>query len=609
MAIPFNGFKVVFTQGFGEQEKQIEVEQFFIDEKVFYQKRDDCYIEVKENLGLTVTFQSASEDAQFFMDGLEIVPERKLAYDSVKGEVYLLPSEQPVTLFDHSNDYYPLIPGHYRIMIVYQAQQYYAWIKVLPKQLKEAQWETLKNEVEQELNGLARGLLLKKTGLHTRIQGISQGLLEQFFVINNRFSSVMTALSDLYRKANSKINKEYALVPKQKARLIDEKTVRHALSNPKNEHTSMIPIRALTYDLPENRLSKKIIESSSKTLMGFIEEVEIIQKRIMDPQNTPVHLDRMEEQTLAELEKLIEVAQKIRGAIQWIKTAPWYESVGIYKDSGIPYVMNSDSRYRALYQLYRELNNEQQQLQIHTSYSYQWKRSDKLYEIWGYIQFIKALSGEKLAFIPESGWIYNHGFHENNLLIPALPSNTEVVFRKNNLRLHLVYEARLPTQSRITTSKNPLYTRGTHTCPDGRLDVYMHEIYIGSIIFDFKYRPRNAIWNENLIYHGQQNEVMRQLISYGDNIYSNYLFGIDINPFVSRLSPIQEVWAIYPNRFGLSRSNDYPDHKVSLIELTPGQENGHFVEKIKKSIDSLIKTSEYFRNILAKNSSSAIQKA
>lgn len=594
MAIPYKGFQVIFTQRLGEHEQQIKIDHFFEDEKELYEKKEDYYIEVKENLGLTITFQADLEDAQFFMDGLETLPEQKLGYDSKKGEVYLIPFEKPVTLFDHSDDYYPLIPGHYRIMVVYERKHYYAWVKVLPKQLEEEQWEAMKNEVEQELKGLAKELMLKKTGLHPRMQTISQSLLEQFYVINNRFSSVMTALSDLYRKVNSKINKEYALVPKGKSRRIDEQTVRHAVSHSQNELFIKIPVSAVTYDLPENRLAKKIIESISTTLTGFIAEVEITKRRLKK-------IGSVDEKVIEELEKLMDVAGKMRGAIQWIKTAPWYEAVGTYEASRLPFVMNSDSRYRALYQLHRELNNEQQQEQVKTSYSYQWKRSDKLYEIWGYIQFIKVLKGKKLAFVPESGWIYSEDFHRNNSITPSLLASTKVVFTKDNLQIHLVYEALLPTQSRLTTLKSPLYTRGNHTCPDGRLDLYKEGMYIGSIIVDFKYRPRNAIWNESLMYQGQKNEVMRQLVSYGDNIFSNYLFGLDSNSVVSRFSPIQEVWAIYPNRYGQSRSHDYPDYKVSLIELTPGEDNDHFVEKITTAIDQLIKTSEYFSDCLVKN--------
>ena len=588
MAILSNGFEVIFTQKLGEQEKQVKVEQYVTDEKLLYEKREERVAEIKENLGVTITFRSSQADAQFFMDGLETLPEPRLNVDPVEGDVFLAPSEEPITLYDHSEKYYPLIPDLYRIVVISNGQRYYSWIKILPKQLEEAQWETMKQEVEKELTGLARDLLMKKTGLNMRMEGFSQGLLEQFHVINNHFSAVMAAISDLYRKTNAQIKKEYAFVTKEKTRMIDEKTIIHAAMHPENQHSFKTPISAVTFDLPENRLVKKIIESISKTLTGFIDSVEAME--------TPSGEDR--EITLKELEKLSGVAGKMRGAIQWIKTASWYERIGVYQSTSIPPVMNSDPRYRALYQLYRELNKEKAQVQIHQTYSYQWKRSDKLYEIWGYIQFIKCMIGEELAFVPESGWIYSQAVNMN---IPELPSNTEIVFRKDNLRAHLVYEAKLPTQSRLTTPKDPLYTRGTHTCPDGRLDVYKNEIFLGTIIFDFKYRPRNAIWNESLIQGKKQNEVMRQLVSYSDNIHSPYLFGGGENRFISRISPVQEVWAIYPNRFGQSRSYDYPDYKVCLIEVTPGQVQGHLVKKIKESIDRLIITSEQLIDLVDKS--------
>ncbi|MEH7254882.1 DUF2357 domain-containing protein [Neobacillus niacini] len=591
MAILSNGFEVIFTQRFGEIEKQIKVEQFVTDEKDLYENKDELVSEIKENLGVTITFRSSEADAQFFMDGLETLPEPRLRVDPVKGDVYLTPAEEPITLFDHSQKYYPLIPDLYRIEVVINGLRYYSWIKVLPKQLEEAQWETMKQEVERELKGLAKDLLLKKTGLNTRMEGISQELLEQFYVINHHFSAVMAAISDLYRKANAQITKEYAFVSKEKSRMIDEKTIRHTAMHPENNHTFKVPIRAVTYDLPENRLAKKIIESVSKKLTCFINRVEDLERNWQP-------LSGMEkEKTLKELEKLSGVAEKMRGAIHWLKTASWYEHVGFYQTSSIPHVMNSDPRYRVLYQLYRELNKEQSSLQKYQSYTNQWKRSDKLYEIWGYIQFIKCLIGEELAFVPESGWIYSQ---DDTNIRPDLPPNTEIVFKKNNLTVHLVYEAKLPTESGLTTAKKPLYTRGTHTCPDGRLEVYKDEIFVGTIIFDFKYRPRSAIWDESLSQAKKQNEVMRQLVSYSDNIHSPYLFGGNDNPFISRISPVQEVWAIYPNRSGQSRSYHYPDHKVGLIEVTPGQEQGHLVERIKESIDRLISTSEHMMFLMGK---------
>ncbi|WP_066255455.1 DUF2357 domain-containing protein [Neobacillus drentensis] len=592
MAIPSKGFEVIFSQKCGEKDRFLPLDRFFTNEFDILQKREENFIEIKENIELTVTFSSNRDDAKFFMDGLEALPEPKLHVDPLEREVYLAPSEKPVALFDNTKAYYPLIPGLYRIMVVCDEQRYFSGVKVIPKQIEETQWEIMKEEIEKEVSGLAREVILQKNGLNHRLGAISQGLLEQFIVINNRFPSVMAALSDLYRKVNYRISKDYQVVPKEKARFVDEKTIRHCGSNPNRNQVLMTPRNSINYDLLENRFVKKIIISISKTLTGFMEGVQNSEINIRNSKDAgPFRTVVEKERTLSELKKLGEVAGKMRGAIQWIKTAPWFERIGTYQFSDIPPVMNSDPRYRALYQLYRELKNEQFQLQIHHSYSYQWKRTDKLYEIWGYLQFIKALAGEELGFVPEKGWLYSQTPDGNSLLVPTLPANTEVEFRKDELRVHLVYEALLPSQSRLTTMKEPLYTRGTHNCPDGRLDVYRNERFIGTIIFDFKYRPRNSIWNENLIVNNQRNEVMQQLVSYGDHLHSPYLFGDGSHPLVSTMSPVQEVWAIYPNRYGTCGSKDYPDHKVSLIELTPGLDHAYFVEKLKLTIDKLVQRS------------------
>ena len=55
MAIPSNGFEVIFTQKLGEIEKQIKVERFVTDEKDLYENKEELTAEIKENLGVTIT--------------------------------------------------------------------------------------------------------------------------------------------------------------------------------------------------------------------------------------------------------------------------------------------------------------------------------------------------------------------------------------------------------------------------------------------------------------------------------------------------------------------------------------------------------------------------
>jgi hypothetical protein len=599
MAIPSEAFEVVFAQKRGEQFHPIKVKNYFKGELDFYEKQLDDYVEITENLDLTIQFTSSDMNARLYMDGLETLPERLLENDPLEGEPYLTPTGQTITLFSNTEECYPLIPGFYRIAVECEGQRFYSWIKVIPKQLEQTQWEIMRDEVEKELSGLARDIVLRRNGLDSAIGGIPQSLLGQFIVIKNRFPSFMAALSDLYRKVNYKISKNYVLVPKEKSRRIDEKTIRHRVSHPENEQALKTPVSTINYDLPENRLAKKIVLSVSKTLAGFIQAVESMERILHATDDfRDFRSDTEKERTLSELEKLGEMAGKMRGAILWIETAPWYEAVGSYNSSALPHVMNSDPRYRAIYQLYRELKSEQIKTVMDKSFSYQWKRTDKLYEIWGFIQFMKALSNSDLGFIPERGWVYNENFEDNRLLVPVLPPNTEVVFQKDDIRIKLIYEALLPTASKSTSPTNPIYTRSTHTCPDGRIDVYQKDVFIGTIIFDFKYRPRSAVWNQSLISSNRQSGVMRQLVSYGDNLHSPYLFGEGSNPFVSHLSPVQEVWALYPNRYGTERNHEFPDHKLSLLELTPGVESSVLVGKIKEAIERLLERSERFIKML-----------
>ena len=208
MAIPSSGFEVILTQKHGEIEVPTFVDHFFSSELDFYEKKGERFIEVRENIELAVTFRCENSSSRLYMDGLDSLSDRLLTFDPLEGEVFLGPSNKPVTLFANNDSFYPLIPGFYRMAVEHEGQRSYAWLKIVPKQLEEAQWEVMKNEVEKELKGLAREAMLKKTGIKTRYEGISELLIGQFMVIQNRFPAVMAALSDLYHKINYKISKE-----------------------------------------------------------------------------------------------------------------------------------------------------------------------------------------------------------------------------------------------------------------------------------------------------------------------------------------------------------------------------------------------------------------
>ncbi|ALC89412.1 hypothetical protein AM500_06155 [Bacillus sp. FJAT-18017] len=596
-------FTITFTLGFLAGSADRQVESFYQTEQELFDHVDSAVLEIPENIPLNVTFTSVDSTARMFMDGLDALPVGLLEQEGDGGEIFLKPSQSPLVLFQHNGDeYYPYIPGLYRIMVVSGEKPYFSWLRITPKQINADQWETMRDEVEAELRGLAQDLIRKSYGLPKDADiKLSPDILRQFRVIEHRFPAIMASITDLYKKINFAIKKEYQLMPEEKAKVVDEITIRHRVQHPDSDEWLLTPIKKINYDLPENRLAKKIVKSLIATLSKFIVSVENYQKELA------AEIEALEQERfkttstisrkrliLKDLGVYLDKSTKMRGALNWFRTAPWYGEVNQRMEARIPHVMTTDVRYRTLYQVQRELNNETINISFDQEYMYQWKRTDKIYEIWGFLQFVKLLQHEELGFVPTGGWLYEMDNLIEDIIIPTIPPGTKITFGKENLTASLVYDGRIPSQSTETNmEKTPLYTRGTNNRPDGRLDLYEDGIYIGSLVFDFKYRPKGSIWKEDLISTNAQTTTMKQLVSYASNFSSSHLYGNRVNDYLrKRLRPVPEVWALYPKRLPSGASDYYEDHSVRLVELSPSFNNIHLVTELKEVINDIIQTKE-----------------
>ena len=144
-------------------------------------------------------------------------------------------------------------------------------------------------------------------------------------------------------------------------------------------------------------------------------------------------------------------------------------------------------------------------------------------------------------------------------------------FQKDQLHLHLIYDGKLPSQSSETNSGiQPLYTTATNNRPDGRLDMYDDKTYIGSLLFDFKYRPRQSIWDPNRVIRNEHTATMRQLVSYAFNCRSEYLFGDQFKDYLREtIRPVNEVWAFYPSKYENQHSDYYRGPQRTLNQAQP----------------------------------------
>ncbi|MEK3783554.1 DUF2357 domain-containing protein [Paenibacillus sp. FSL R5-0810] len=581
--------------------------RFYDDEQGFYEHIDEPSLVLVENIEITINFTSNDENARLYMYGLETIPYRGVELDE-KGEAFIFPNDGNIPLFN--KNYYPLIPGTYQIRVESEEMVWYAPFAIKPKQLSTEQLTLMREQLEDVVRGLALDFISKQFAKGQKLgKSLPPRLLMQFMIISKHFPNVMGALSDLYTKVNFRTRKVYEIARADRANVVDEVTVRHQLKHPEIKGFLKVPVRAIDYDMPENIWIKQIVRHLITVLNDFVISVEhyavdlldeINQLRPFEFQDSTRIVLEQKSKVYNELQNYLEMVQRMKIGFQLITSAHWYDQVSEKPLITVPYVLTKDARYRSIYMLYRELQEDELEITLDPLYSYQWKRTDKLYEMWGYVELLRILE-ETLGFNPVRGWIYNLHFNGEGMLIPSLPAGERVILEKGDIQLHFVYDGVVPLTSKETQMfVHPLYVRQQYNRPDGRLDVYKSEIYCGSIMMDFKYRPRRNFWEKDRVNTIARTREMSQLIAYSDS-RSNFLYGEDnLNSKpLQRLSPVAEVWAFYPVKKGRKESpSSSDDHNLRLVPLNPGDTNAHVIGEFRRILQQLFMDSEGFMGSL-----------
>ncbi|HHT7191373.1 TPA: DUF2357 domain-containing protein, partial [Bacillus cereus] len=265
MVIPF---KVIFRQN----EKEVPITSFVMDEKLLYGIENEQVPEVVENKNLELNFICEDETARLYMDGLDTLPSWNLLIgdDDV---AYVSPEISPIDLFKYSkdpkksNEYYPLIPGYYRIKVVVQDVVYYSWLKVQPKQITEEQWVSMREDVEETLNGLAQDLIRKNASL-----GINSSLpipihiLRKLYIVKKDYLKWINSLKSIQSEPRMRIRKEYDLVPEGKAGIVDATSIRYRSRHPESRDYVYTPKHTRNHNLLENQWIKKIMRFISREM-------------------------------------------------------------------------------------------------------------------------------------------------------------------------------------------------------------------------------------------------------------------------------------------------------------------------------------------------------
>lgn len=543
-------------------------------------------ISFREYENVSLEFKSTSENDRIYFDGIDLLPDDMCEVDDV-GNLYLKPLMQGEVypIFEHSSEYYAMRVGKFELRIYHDNKIYYQWFTVMPKNVESNEWSIMQKELEDELQGLSSDIIRKNISLGDNMNEVAPSQeLYKFFVIKRHFNNILAALIDLKDKPNYKVEKEYRLEPLYRATYIDNVTVKDYLKKGTGEEKYLVPKRIYNYDLPENRWLKKIITIYEKELNLFristVKYIECVQDEINELKrygNSNVMIIQAKEKVLLELNKYIETARTILSISELIKTQDWYKQIQKVDSLIIPHVLIYDVRYSAFYKMYKELQQNNVNVKWSETYSYSWKLSSKMYEIWCFIKICRFLISDSMGFIA-NGWIFDE-YKKEHILIPELQAGTKVEFVKGNFKIKLYYDKNLTKFPNNTDNDaNPIFSRNRHNRPDIRMDLYKDDVYWSSLIFEVKYRKIENFWSS------RESSCKEQIRAYKNDTVSRFCRGLDPEFVVRKIRPVDRVWVLNPTH-SVEGVIDKQYEGIKFVQLIPGNDYSNVLNALKEELN------------------------
>ncbi|WP_444219368.1 DUF2357 domain-containing protein [Dialister succinatiphilus] len=536
-----------------------------------------------ENQDIYIRFD-APRGFRFTMDGLDVVTipgeERE------NGQTYIAPfrrQDQPLLLFEGQD--FPLVPGYYVLTVEGGGRSWYGLMEIMPKYMGKQSWQDMRDELTDEIRTLSFDFMKKNIHISKALEGalgLNTSMLLRFYTISSESSVVLSVLDELSHTANARMVLRLKQIRQEEGRRPDPHIrPQHVKERPGAER--MPALRAeITRDVEENRFAKSILLALDHILQQFLEEIDGPIRRLEEKQEELRKYTwgleyKTGEKALSRLSLYRRRARRIKDSISRVSRAPWFEEAGTATEGEVPMTVFMDPRYSVLYRLYKNLSDPAQSLDVSSFYQFQWKRTDKLYEMWSFLQFIKALTAK--------GWELEEGIsvirEEGRYRLSSLESGTEIKLRREGEEVHLTYDGILPASSADTDRENhPLYTNNSHRQPDLRLDYYKGGLYYGSLVADFKYRDLLFLWQDET----RSASLRRQFNAYRD-MNTRFYRDLDETASLRDSRPVKEVWAVFPREIPGKSDEDY---SLRFIPLAPGLTGNHrLAEELENYLTSL----------------------
>ncbi|WP_332373450.1 DUF2357 domain-containing protein [Lactococcus cremoris] len=578
MGLPFN--VIINTRDF----RDLELAFFKDFEDIF--SNGNMIPEIKEFSEINVKFISEEKTDKLYLRELDDF-ELNNRKDSGEDDLYFLPSQQNIIIYEHNKQDVPLVPGYYFFEVHSLSDKYFSAIKIIPKDLSSLQWENMRDEIESKVRGLSLDFIRRK---RTERRNASDKVApnDTFVKIKNLsedIPAVLSSLEALKKEAKVKIRKDYSWKNNGSKAQIDFKTIKMMQKNPDRKGQLYSANRFLDYDTEENQWLKFILTHIlrfSKNSIEYLDRIlEVINKNFEKEvrfsnyrsQANNTFINSTHNHRKLEIEKLRKQLFSFYIYVNDFLGEKYFSSVSNRKSIFLPKTLVLSPKYNIVYKMYLKNIRTSNALHLDDSYNYFWRKTDLLYEIWTYIKTIDSLI--EMGFVPESGWIFDYDSWVEPL--PFLEDGTKVKMSRETTSVSVVFNEVLKGQSFRNTLDNPLKTSSNRKKPDIRIDLFDEQKYAGSIILDAKYKKLiNIISSYNT-------SSLNQLRSYRNDPFSSI---IDIPDYLlSHIKPVASVFAIYPISEGKSSPKDFDEQQLFFSELRPGYGFEQFTIDLSRQIN------------------------
>ncbi|MEN2468161.1 nuclease domain-containing protein [Ornithinibacillus sp. JPR2-1] len=591
-------FKVEFVSYYNTENEVKYLKQL----KRFSMNKDLNFI---EDLGLleydnlavrfTTTSSEKDEDAKLFMDCFDYIDELGDDVELEQGKTGFICLDNEIMIHRHLNNDVgsPLIPGVYKVKVVYKGETYYSQILIKPNNIEINEHYQMVKDIESKVKGLARDWIRKNKslGLLNETTEIDPTYLDYAYLLLKHQRLMEYSMSTILKNPYIDLDKNHLEMPLVKSKKFDSISLklnqikhsptlymRNPLSNEKVYSYTMVEnydnkvnnyLVKVLYDLIE--LLKKAKFDIGKVKEYFNNELADL-KRYRFGKKTGIDSKILNREK--QLRRIIQfeiAVDDLRVKLLNFRNTAFIKQLRPTRKVTLSQQFIKTPGYNNFYRIHL-LVNGQIENKIEDLFDYNWKSTEVLYEYWCMIQIIEYLV--KIGYQPIQGWIYQKENKDNKITVPAIPDGTSINFKKGDYTLKLIFNAMIgKTPEQAKADKSPYWIRVERNKPDFRLDVYKHNNFIKTIIMDSKYSPALRFWNKKLINTSKKSKVVEQLKIYANNIYK-------LN--TRRENVVEEVLALCPT---VINKNDLLDidenHSIGVATLKPGIENNKFKERLE----------------------------